>query len=178
MTIALLSRSLIVAAALVVLAACSTVRIAYHGADILIRQYADDYLALDAELAAAWEPQLTQALDRHKAEELPFLASFFDGALRAAERGFDRATVDCLQDQALVIYQRHARLAADLAAPLLASGGPGQLRTLEARFRQDWQEEASAEQLAKVARHVDDARRKGAMLLVGGRVYKRSDRPG
>lgn len=159
MTIARLSRLLIVAATLSVLAACSTVRIAYYGADIVVRQYANDYLGLDSELLATWQPHLTEALARHRVEELPYLARFFDSALRGAERGLDRSTVACLQDQALVIYRRHARLAADLAAPLLAASRPEQIRTLETKLREDWDDEASDDPQAVARRERKRAKR-------------------
>jgi hypothetical protein len=163
-------RLLIVAATLVALAACSTVRIAYYGADIFVRQYADDYLGLDGELLATWQPHLTEALARHRAQELPYLARFFDSALRGTERGLDRSTVACLQDQALTIYRRHARLAADLAAPLLAASGPEQVRTLEAKLRNDWAEGASGAPQAVARRERKRAKRyaEAARWWIGG----------
>ncbi len=163
-------RLLIVAATLAALAACSTVRIAYFGADIFVRQYADDHLGLDSKLLAAWQPHLTEALARHRAEELPYLARFFDSALRGAERGLDRSTVACLQDQALTIYRRHARLAADLAAPLLAASRREQIRTLEAKLREDWAEEASSDPQAVARRERKRAKRyaEAARWWIGG----------
>ena len=137
---------------------CSAVRIAYQGADIAIRHYADDYLDLDNERLAAWQPHLTQALARHRASELPYLAGFFEDALTGANRGLDRTQVECLEDQFLVIYRRHAQWAVDLAAPLLAMAGPTQARRLEARFREDWAEAADTSPAA-VARREPQARR-------------------
>jgi hypothetical protein len=170
MTTAHRYRLLIVSATLVALTACSTVRIAYYGADIFVRQYADDYLGLDSELVATWQPHLAEALSRHRAEELPYLARFFDSALRGAERGLDRSTVACLQDQALVIYRRHARLAADLAAPLLAASRPEHIRTLEAKLREDWAEAASGDPQAVARREHKRAKRyaEAARWWIGG----------
>jgi hypothetical protein len=163
-------RLLIAAATLAALAACSTVRLAYYGADIFVRQYADDYLGLDSTLLAAWQPHLTEALARHRTEELPYLARFFDSALHGAERGLDASTVACLQDQALTIYRRHARLAADLAAPLLAASRPEQIRTLEAKLREDWAEEASGDPQAVSRRERKRAKRysEAARWWIGG----------
>ena len=96
-----ITRWLTAAALVLTMAACSTVRIAYYGADFFIHQYADDYLGLDQDLLATWKPHLEAALARHKAEELPYLARFFDNALKGAEQGFDGAKVACLQDQLL-----------------------------------------------------------------------------
>jgi len=163
-------RLLVAAATLAALAACSTVRLAYYGADIFVRQYADDYLGLDSTLLAAWQPHLTEALARHRTEELPYLARFFDSALHGAEHGLDAATVACLQDQALTIYRRHARLAADLAAPLLAASRPEQIRTLEAKLREDWAEEASGDPQAVSRRERKRAKRysDAARWWIGG----------
>ncbi len=145
MFVAPITRRLTVALLFVTLAACSTVRIAYYGADFFIHQYADDYLGLDQDLLAAWKPHLEAALARHKAEELPYLARFFDNALKGAEQGFDQAKVACLQDQLWTIYRRHAKLAIDLAVPLLAASRPAQAHTLETKFREDWGEEIGAD---------------------------------
>lgn len=140
-----LARRLTIAALLLTLVACTTVRIAYYGADFFIHQYADDYLGLNEGLLETWKPHLDAALARHKAEELPYLARFFDNALKGAEQGFDQAKVACLQDQLLAIYQRHAKLLIDLAVPLLAASGPAQARTLETKFREDWDEKTGTD---------------------------------
>lgn len=153
------TRRLTVAVLFVALAACSTVRIAYYGADFFIHQYADDYLGLDQDLLTTWKPHLNTALARHKAEELPYLARFFDNALKGVEQGFDQAKVGCLQDQLLAIYRRHAELAIDLAVPLLAASGPAQVDTLEARFREDWEEEADTDPQAVARREQKRAKR-------------------
>ena len=159
MTIVHRNRLFMIAATLFALTACSTVRIAYYGADIFVRQYAADYLGLDNELLAAWQPHLTEALARHRADELPYLAQFFDNAQRGAERGLNRSTVACLQDQALVVYRRHASLAVDLAAPLLAASRPEEVRTLEAKLREDWQQKSSGDPQAVARRERKRAKR-------------------
>jgi hypothetical protein len=167
---ALLRGLVLAGVALFVLTACSTVRVLYYGADILVRQYADDYVGLDNTVLAAWQPHLTEALSRHKADELPYLARFFDNALRGAQRGFDRETVVCLEDQALLVYRRHARLAADLAAPLLAASRPKQIQTLESRLRDDWAQEATSDAQAIARRERKRAKRyaDAARWWVGG----------
>ena len=161
---------LVLLLALIGLGGCSAVRIAYQGADIGIRHYADDYLDLDSERLAAWQPHLTQALARHRSEELPYLARFFEDALAGANRGLDRTQVECLEDQVLVIYRRHAQWAVDLAAPLLAMAGPAQVRRLEQRFREDWAEAADTSPAAVARRERKRAERysNAASWWVGG----------
>ena len=156
--------------ALIGIIGCSAVRIAYQGADIGIRHYANDYLDLDSERLAAWQPHLTQALARHRSEELPYLARFFEDALAGTNRGLDRTQVECLDDQALMIYRRHARWAVDLAAPLLTMAGPAQVRRLEKRFREEWEEAVDTSPAAVARRDRRRAERysNAASWWVGG----------
>jgi hypothetical protein len=146
------------------------VRIAYQGADVAVRHYADDYLDLDSEQLAAWQPQLDQALARHRSEELPYLARFFEDALAGVNRGLDRTRVECLEEQFLTLYRRQARWVVDLAAPLLATAGPSQVRRLEARFREAWAEAADLSAAAVARRERKRAQRYGdaASWWIGG----------
>ncbi len=152
------------------LGGCSAVRIAYQGADVAVRHYADDYLDLDSEQLAAWQPQLDQALARHRSEELPYLARFFEDALAGVNRGLDRTRVECLEEQFLTLYRRQARWVVDLAAPLLATAGPSQVRRLEARFREAWAEAADLSAAAVARRERKRAQRYGdaASWWIGG----------
>ena len=150
---------LVLLLALIDLGGCSAVRVAYQGADVGIRHYADDYLDLDSERLAAWQPHLTQALARHRSEELPYLVGFFEDALAGANRGLGRTQVECLEDQVLAIYRRNAQWAVDLAAPLLAMAGPAQVHRLEERFRGDWAEAADTSPSAVARRERKRAER-------------------
>jgi hypothetical protein len=127
-------------ALLTLLAGCSRVSLLYHTADIFIEAYADDYLALERMQLAGWRPALADALARHRHDELPYLARFFDTAHEGAEQGFGPGRVDCLLEQFDGLYRRHLRVAVDLAAPLLAGLAPGQVRHLQARFVEDNQD--------------------------------------
>ncbi|WP_058553560.1 DUF6279 family lipoprotein [Thiohalocapsa sp. ML1] len=128
--------------AALLLGGCSGMRLAYNTADFLIERYADDYLGLDRAQMARWSPELDAALARHRQEELPYLAAFFDTMQNDARKGFTRADVDCLLDQFETIYQRHFRLAAATAAPLLADLDNAQINALERTFREDAQDDA------------------------------------
>jgi hypothetical protein len=141
------------------LAGCSRVTIGYNMADFFIERYADDYLSLSGAQMAAWEPQLEHALARHRRDELPYLAAFFDAAYKDNEKGFDNANVACLMDQFEEIYRRNARIAARLAAPLLADLSPRQIRRLEHKFREDAADAAKDEQRSKTVRELKRAKR-------------------
>ncbi|MCF7979821.1 MAG: DUF6279 family lipoprotein [Chromatiaceae bacterium] len=102
-----------------------------------IERYADEYLGLDGAQRRDWSPQLKAALERHRAEELPYLAAFFEQAARDARAGFTRSNVDCLLDQFETLYQRHFRLAAVSAAPLLANLSSAQIDALAKTFAEE-----------------------------------------
>lgn len=116
---------------------CSRIRLAYGSADLLLARYADSYLGLEGDQRARWEPELHRVLARHRREELPLLAAFFDRAARISEDGFKVTETTCLVESLRDIYRRHARLAVELATPLLADLGPAQVQALAERFAQD-----------------------------------------
>ncbi len=136
-------------------AGCSSVQLAYNTADFFIARYADEYLGLDGTQRRDWSPQLKAALERHRTDELPYLAAFFEQAARDARAGFTPANVDCLLDQFETLYQRHFRLAAASAAPLLANLSPAQIDALAKTFAEEHEDdaaEANAEDAARRAR--------------------------
>lgn len=116
---------------------CSSVQIAYRGADFFIERYADDTLGLNSGQLADWSPTLDAALAKHRQEELPHLAGFFDAALKAEQAGFDPKNLACLTDAFKGIYQRHMTIAAEAAAPLLADLNRQQVNDLEKQFRKE-----------------------------------------
>lgn len=140
------SRLLIAALTLLVLLAasgCSRMRVAYNAADFFILREAADYLSLERTQKAAWTPTLQATLGRHRQDELPYLATFFDQLLAGARDGFTPAGLDCLLDQFEQLYQRNFRLAAEAAAPLLAALSPAQVDGLAQTFRQEAAEDAA-----------------------------------
>jgi hypothetical protein len=124
------------------LAGCSRVKLAYNTADFFIQGYVNDYLGLTDAQKARWTPTLDAALAQHRAEELPYLAAFFDSALTEARRGFTPDGMDCLLDQFETLYRRHFTLAAEAAAPLLAQLEAKQINELERSFREEAREDA------------------------------------
>lgn len=122
---------------------CSRVTIAYNTADFFIEGYAKDYLELDDPQVASWKPELESALANHRREDLPYLARFFDTALKGAQQGFDGPRMLCLTDQFEELYRRHLGVAVGLAAPLLAALTPDQIRRLEEKFREEEAEDAA-----------------------------------
>ncbi|MBK1701500.1 hypothetical protein CKO41_03595 [Thiococcus pfennigii] len=125
------------------LAGCTRVRLAYNTADLFITHYVESNIGLTSAQLANWRPTLDEALARHRRDELPYLAAFFDTAWREARRGLDERAVDCLLGQFQTIYRQHATLTAAVLAPLLAEAGPQQIDRLERQFREDLEEDAA-----------------------------------
>ncbi len=123
------------------LTGCSTVTIAYNRADFFVKAYAKDYLDLEPVQVAGWEPLLKAELERHRAEELPFLAAYADQVLRASRLGFDERNITCLIELSHDIYQRQARIAVTLATPLLAGLSSSQIKSLNQRFKEEAEED-------------------------------------
>jgi hypothetical protein len=131
---------------------CSRISIAYRSADFLIEQYAKSYLGLNGTQVASWRPELESALARHRHEDLPYLARFFEDAHQDALKGFDAQRVRCLLDQIEDLYRRHMRVAVDLAAPLLAGLSPKQVRALEEKFKKEKAEDEADMAPSKIVR--------------------------
>lgn len=144
---------------LTLLSGCSRVALVYHTSDIIIEYYVDDYLELDRSQLDDWRPILSTALSHHRLEELPYLATFFDTAHQGTLEGFGRDLVSCLIDQFEDLYRRHFRIAVGLAAPLLATLTPEQIRQLEAKFDEEAADEARQDAAAEARRDRKRAQR-------------------
>lgn len=124
-------------AILLTVGGCSRVGIAYNTANPLVKGYAKEYLGLDSDQLARWEPTLVAELERHRVDELPHLAAFFDQFSTASRAGFDRRNTACLVDGLEDLYRRQARVAVALASPLLVDLTPSQRERLAERFRDE-----------------------------------------
>lgn len=132
---------LLLIATLVAGSGCSQVSLVYRNADVLLQQYIDGYLDLDDAQRIRWEPHLRAALARHRTEELPALAAFFDQMQLASRTGFDAHNAACFIAHVRDLYRRHARLAVTLVAPLLAELTAAQIDRLERQFRTEMRED-------------------------------------
>jgi hypothetical protein len=147
------------------LAGCSRVGIAYNTGDFLVTSYAKDYLDLEQAQLERWEPLLDTELARHRAEELPYLAAYFDQILAASEAGFDADNMACLTETFRDLYGRQASFAVTLAVPLLAELTPAQIERLE---------RASAKRLPRIAPRLSSAAVRARKRNVPGATSKPS----
>lgn len=134
---AVLRLAILLLGAAVTIAGCSRIGVAYNTADFFIKGYAKDQLDLDRSQLASWQPMLDAALERHRQDELPYLAAYFDQLLQTSRQGFTEQNAVCAINQFRSLYQRQATMAVALAAPLLADLTPSQIRGLERRFNEE-----------------------------------------
>ena len=136
---------------------CSRTELVYRNADWLIARWTDRQLDLSRAQQRAWEPQLEAALERHRSEELPRLVAWLRMAEQGAAKGLGTDRLSCLADRAEALYERHARLAVQLALPLLKELDPEQTAHLR-RQMQERNAEYRADYLSGSPRKQDAAR--------------------
>ncbi|WP_201068681.1 MULTISPECIES: DUF6279 family lipoprotein [Thiorhodovibrio] len=135
-----------------IIGGCSRVQIAYNTADFAIELYASRYLALDDRQVAVWRPILAEALDRHRDEALPVISALLAQAAEDVDAGLTDANVTAWMDRIEPLYQRHARLFATAAAPLLVTLSPEQIDALEKKFQEQAREDATDNSPASLAK--------------------------
>lgn len=110
--------------------ACSRAQLAYENADWLLERYAGRTIDISAVQREHWRPLLTRTLQQHRSNELPHILAYLDLADRVISRTDPAADAACLVDGALVIADQHARLAVELALPLLTDLDAAQVNHL------------------------------------------------
>ena len=143
---------------IVLTSACSRTELAYRKADWLLEYYAWKAVQTSSTQRDDWQPLLQATLRQHREQELPLVIAYLDLARRSISETDDSVGAACLVDGAQLLYQRHARLAVDLAVPLLVELDAAQIRHL-AEYMSQRQQEA-----IKVYRDPDPQRRKAARL--------------
>jgi hypothetical protein len=128
---------LALAAALLLLSSCSTVRLSYDHADWLLARMAGRFVDLDAGQAQAFRAGLDELHAWHRAQELPRYAAVFDDAAQRLERGLRPGDVEWMMRE---VRQRARVLggqAGEGLAPVLTTLSDAQVRQMEQRFSED-----------------------------------------
>ncbi len=149
-------RLIVIAVLILFGSACSRIEIAYQNADSLLQYYAWKTVRTSAAQRDQWQPVLQTTLRHHREHELPLVIAYLDLAARIIRETDGSVGAACLVDGGLLIYQRHARLAVDLAVPLLMELDATQVERL-ARHTTQRQKDA-----AKRYQDPDPQRRKEA----------------
>lgn len=110
--------------------ACSRTQLAYDNADWLLDYYAGQTVDISAAQREQWRPLLAGILKQHRDSELTYLVAYLDMASNMASEDHSVVDANCLVDSALLVSQRHARLAVDLAVPLLVDLDKSQFKHL------------------------------------------------
>lgn len=110
--------------------ACSRVELTYRNADSLLEYYAWKTVHTSAAQRDQWQPVLQTTLRHHREQELPLVIAYLDLVARIIRDRDASVGAACLVDGGLLLYQRHARLAVDLAVPLLAELDAAQVERL------------------------------------------------
>lgn len=126
----LMTRILVVVFLSVLVSACSRTQLAYQNADWLLEYYAGQTIDISAAQQEQWQPVLTTILQQHRDSELAYLVAYLDMASQILSNDQDAVGATCLVDGALILSRRHARLAVDLAVPLLANLDQSQIKHL------------------------------------------------
>jgi hypothetical protein len=127
--------STVIACAL--LAACSTVQLAYNNADWWLLQIADDYLDLNGEQRQRLRTALATRLDQHRRQELEGYVSFFDRAARAAEQGLTRPEAEALVAELEANLQTTVAGTIPVFAPVMAGLSKDQREHLAQRMDEE-----------------------------------------
>jgi hypothetical protein len=116
---------------------CSRSEFAYRNADWFIEAYVSKTVAATDEQLEQWRPTLEHALEAHRRELLPLVIGYLEVLDRASRFPEDANLTDCVVNAGTYLYERHARLAVDLAAPLLTTLDSSQIRHLAGYLEQD-----------------------------------------
>jgi hypothetical protein len=140
-------RLIVIAILILFSSACSRVEFTYRNADSLLQYYAWTTVDTSAAQREQWQPVLETTLHNHREQELPLVIDYLDMAARITSDTDGSVGAACLVDAGLLLYQRHARLAVDLAVPLLAELDAAQVERLA--------EDTTERQEIAVERYID-----------------------
>jgi hypothetical protein len=124
-------------AALMLLSACSAVRLTYNNADTLARFRVSDYVDFTPAQAEQFKARFAVLHQWHRAQELPAYTQLLRNAGDRIAKGLSVDDVAWAIDNARDRYRKMAARAASDAAPLLATLTPEQLQQMEKRFAEN-----------------------------------------
>ena len=138
------------------LQACSTIKLAYNNAPEFGYWWLDGYVDFQSDQSARAREELGKLLAWHRAEELPKLAELLQKIQRMASTGIAPAQVCAMFDETRERYNAVTHQAEAGAVWLVQSLKPDQLAHMEAKFskindlwRKDWLQLTAAERLDK-----------------------------
>ena len=140
----ILTRSGVVLLLLVLISACSVVRLTYGLADSFALRELDQYLDLNASQRSATKADLEALLAWHRSQELPIYADVMRQLIEDVRQPATSEQVDHYYDQLIAARTRTLDYLQDPAVRLLVSLSPEQAQHLRERLDEDraeWLEE-------------------------------------
>lgn len=119
------------------LSACSAIRLGYNQADHVALWKADDYFDLDPRQKQEFLARFDRLYQWHRHEQLPEYASFLAAARRRIENGLGREDVIWFVEGLKTRYRVIANRGAEDAAALLSTLAPAQLAALRRQLDKD-----------------------------------------
>jgi Family of unknown function (DUF6279) len=125
------------AAAWLLLAGCTALRLAYDNADTYLLFRAKSYLDLDAKASDELDERIDEFFAWHRRTALPQYARISEEAAKRVTRGLSREDLVWGYDSLLAHARQSLRIAAERVAPLLDRLTPQQVAYMEKRFAED-----------------------------------------
>ena len=119
------------------LAACSSLRLAYENADSYLLYRAKGYLDLDEKASDELEARIDEFFAWHRRNALPQYARISEDAAKRVTKGLSREDLVWGYDSFVAHARQSLRVAAERIAPLLERLTPQQVTHMEKRFAED-----------------------------------------
>ena len=130
-------RSVVLVLVLLLLGACSSTRLAYNHADLMLRWRATSFLDVHGAQSDELDARIASFLAWHRRHALPEYGALAEQAAARVERGPSRADLVWGYDSLLEQARESVRAAAAEIAGLLDALGPEQIAHFEQRIAED-----------------------------------------
>ncbi len=122
------------AAMLVLLQGCSTIRVVYNQADTVLSWMANDYFDLDAAQKQDFHTRIDRLLKWHRQEQLPDYTHWLEDIKKRAQRPVTRDDAYWIAENARIRFRALAAKGAPDAAEMLSAVTADNIHALERKF--------------------------------------------
>jgi len=124
-------------ASIAMLAACSATRLAYDNSDLWLTFKTNSYLDLNGEQSGRTRILASQALERHRREELVRWMTGARDLASAADDGLSQSEVACTQRELLDLFNKSVAILAEYASQVLVDLDDAQVAALSEAVADD-----------------------------------------
>jgi hypothetical protein len=122
----------LLAAAILMLAACSTASLVYDNGDWLVYRWTANLLDPTPTQRDVWRERFAGLLEEHRECFLPAVTDWLEDLETLADEGLDERRLGCLVDRFDTLYRAHAQWLVPVAAEILMDLSPAQQAHLAA----------------------------------------------